>query len=295
MPRLASITSSILAGVGIKRTPIIDPGEHIYTTAGEHSWTAPAGVTEVSVVCVGTGGMPAGYQACGGGGGLGWKNSISVTPGQSYTVVVGARGTYGSFPTNSGGDSYFIDVTTVKGGGGDGGSSTSHTIPSYGGDYVGDGGGNGGNSPAQSSWRSYSGSGGAGGYSGNGGEGGLPTNDQNASTAGTAGQGGGGGGGSGGRPVTGGGWPGGNGGGVGIYGEGASGAAGASAPTGSSSTTGQHGLPGSGGTGTQYGAGGGGSNQSICLGAVRIVWGTGRSFPSTNVDLSSSNGNVSTN
>ena len=143
MPRLTSLTTQTLLGITIVRTPIIDPGEHVYTTAGTHTWTAPAGVTEVSVVCVGTGGMPSGYQASGGGGGLGWKNSISVIPGQGYTVVVGARGTYGSFPGNSGGDSYFINDTIVKGGGGEGGSSTSHQIPSAGGDYVGDGGGNG--------------------------------------------------------------------------------------------------------------------------------------------------------
>jgi hypothetical protein len=33
------------------------------------------------------------YTTGGGGGGLGWKNNIAVTPGQSYTVVVGAGGT----------------------------------------------------------------------------------------------------------------------------------------------------------------------------------------------------------
>jgi hypothetical protein len=32
------------------------------------------------------------YAICGGGGGLGWKNNIAVTPGQSITVVVGSRG-----------------------------------------------------------------------------------------------------------------------------------------------------------------------------------------------------------
>lgn len=32
------------------------------------------------------------YTINGGGGGLGWKNNIPVTPGQSYTVVVGAGG-----------------------------------------------------------------------------------------------------------------------------------------------------------------------------------------------------------
>jgi hypothetical protein len=55
----------------------------------------------VSVVCIGAGG--AGTRGTspsdenqlrqgGGAGGLGWKNNISVTPGQTYTVVVGAGG-----------------------------------------------------------------------------------------------------------------------------------------------------------------------------------------------------------
>ena len=293
--RTVSTSGSVVAdSAQVQVIDPVDPGEHVYTTAGTHSWTCPAGVTSVSVVCVGTGGMPSGYQASGAGGGLGWKNNISVTPGQSYTVVVGPRGTYGSFPANSGGDSYFINNTTVKGGGGEGGSSSDWRIPSAGGDYVGGGGGDGGDSPAQSAWYSYSGNGGAGGYSGNGGDGGLPTNDTTASTQGTAGAGGGGGGGSGGRPVGGGGWGGGNGGGVGIYGQGANGAAGANAPTGSASS-GVAGSPGSGGSGQQYGGGGGGSSSTNGLGAVRIIWGGGRSFPLTNTNEASSDGNITTN
>ena len=34
----------------------IPPGAQSYTTAGTYSWTAPFGVTSVSVVCVGAGG-----------------------------------------------------------------------------------------------------------------------------------------------------------------------------------------------------------------------------------------------
>src|SRR3989344_5230709 len=69
-------------------------GEQPYTSPGTYSWTAPAGVTSVSVVAVGGGGG-GGYQWSyhgGAGGGLGWKNNIAVTPGQSYTVVVGNGG-----------------------------------------------------------------------------------------------------------------------------------------------------------------------------------------------------------
>ena len=81
----------------------------VYCTQGTYSWTAPAGVTSVSVVAVE--GAPNGcyatqlcyvycsynnsrrmsyYGGCGGrGGGMAWRNSISVTPGQSYQIIVG--------------------------------------------------------------------------------------------------------------------------------------------------------------------------------------------------------------
>src|SRR3989344_3306443 len=142
-------------------------GEQPYTSPGTYSWTAPAGVTSVSVVAVGGGGG-GGYQWSyhgGAGGGLGWKNNIAVTPGQSYTVVVGSGGTYGYSPT-SGNTSYFINTGTVAGyRAGQGGPGSSSTGVDYGGGYTGDGGGRGGN--AVSTYQA----GGAGGYSGNGGDG----------------------------------------------------------------------------------------------------------------------------
>lgn len=104
-------------------------GQQAYTTPGTYSWTAPAGVTKVCVVCVGAGN---GRRA----GGLGWKNNIAVTPGNSYTVVVG-QGTYGnSTPPTS----YFINSSTVAGRGG----RNVNSSLLVGGSYVGDGGGNGG-------------------------------------------------------------------------------------------------------------------------------------------------------
>ena len=54
-------------------------GQQAYTSAGTFSWTAPDGVTSVSVICVGGGG--GGSQSGGGGGELRYKNNISV----SYT------------------------------------------------------------------------------------------------------------------------------------------------------------------------------------------------------------------
>lgn len=92
--------------------------ESVYTTPGTYTWVCPSGVTSVNAVCIGGGAgqVTRNFNAAdgGGGGGLGWANSIAVTPGNSYTVVVGAGGT----ADNVGGTSYFINTTTVRGGGG---------------------------------------------------------------------------------------------------------------------------------------------------------------------------------
>ena len=129
------ITGGVSWSTGINIVSETSPpiGQVAYTTPGTYSWTAPAGVTSVSVVAIGGGGGFSQISASlspytghgGGGGGLGWKNNIAVTPGQSYTVVVGAAGgnpagTNMSLASNgtNGGDSYFINATTVKGGGG---------------------------------------------------------------------------------------------------------------------------------------------------------------------------------
>tara|TARA_R110000824_G_scaffold266939_2_gene455937 strand:+ start:714 stop:1601 length:888 start_codon:yes stop_codon:yes gene_type:complete len=247
------------------------------------TWTAPENVTAISVVCIGTG-----FKA---GGALAYKNAIEVIPGNSYALQVGALQS-----SNANGDAYFINTTTVRAGGGYHGY---HNI------FVGDGGGEGGEGYHPSEPQ---GSGGAGGYAGNGGNGGIrqayyaPTGANQYlryTTAPTAGAGGGGGGGGDrsmvsayveedgvwswqwswetaeNRDASGC---------VGVYGQGSSGAAGVNATTGTNHT---QGSPGSGG---QSGAGagkkyGGGSQEADDngIGAVRIIWGEGRAFPSTNV------------
>jgi len=67
-------------------------GQQEYTTAGTYSWTCPAGVTSVSVVCVGAGGGGGDNSNGGSGGALAYKNNIAVVPGNSYTVYVGPGG-----------------------------------------------------------------------------------------------------------------------------------------------------------------------------------------------------------
>lgn len=283
----------------IPRTTLGGPQAE-FLTPGTYTWKAPAGVTSVSVVCVGGGGGGgnAWIDSGGSGGGLGWKNSIPVTPGASYTVVVGAGGLRAG--NTAGGNSYFISLTTVAGYGGGHASSGKDTNGpnknSYGGGWSGDGGGAGG------ACLNWTGGGGAGGYSGNGGD--------------TSANGGGGGGGGGSYYSST--YGTGSGGGTGIYGQGGSGLTGRSRDgtlwsgsavagfggSGGSTATGLSGIAtGTGGrqgetasygfpytnaiTGGFPGGGGGGSGTSFGGGdggggAVRIIWGTGRQYPSTN-------------
>lgn len=178
----------------------------------------------------------------GGGGGLGWKNNIPVEFGKVYTVVVGKGSTY----YENGGASYFISEATVCGYGGNGVSNDN------GGTFVGDGGGNGGNGLSQG--------GGAGGYSGNGG---------NGNSAAPSGGGGGGCG----TSVSAGG--------VGLFGQGTSGTVGVGG------SGGQNGIPSYAGNYGSHGGTFGGAgkygygNTSGAHGGLRIIWGKGRAFPST--------------
>jgi uncharacterized repeat protein (TIGR02543 family) len=278
----------------------IPKGEIAYTTPGTYSWTAPAGVTSVSVVAVGGGGGGAWNTFApggGGGGGLGWKNNIPVIPGQNYTIVVGVGGTRDTDPSlyinsppdlpTDGGASYFINLNTVSGRGGrcqrytilsGGGVSFSG---SEGGTFTGDGGGNGGLGDGGSN---AGGAGGAGGYTSKGGD----AQTVSASNASTSGGGHGGWSGATNRSPS---KVGGNGGGVGIYGQGINGI---------STGVGLDGGAGSGGNTTNiqnspyttlYGGGGKSSANTNFQpanggnGAVRIVWGKSRAFPLTNVGL----------
>ena len=50
---MSGILQGVLASI---QAAAAAPGQQAYTTAGTYSWVAPAGVTSVSVVCVGGGG-----------------------------------------------------------------------------------------------------------------------------------------------------------------------------------------------------------------------------------------------
>ena len=67
----------------------------IWSSQGTYSWTCPAGVTSVQAICIGAGGGGAAGPSsggCGGGAGYASGSAVPVTPGDSYTVVVGAGG-----------------------------------------------------------------------------------------------------------------------------------------------------------------------------------------------------------
>ena len=285
-------------------------GEAFFPEPGQYDWVCPDGVTSVCAVCIGGGGGSTKDEMGGsGGGGLGYKNNIAVTPGETYKIQVGAGGVgdvyigrYGA----SGGDSWFINATTVKGGGGGGtgcAADGDHSVPGYGGrggTYVGDGGGNGGNGgdgnrSSISGTGADTGGGGAGGYSGDGGKGGDYNGNWQSGSAGNGGAGGGGCTAAGGSNEY---W-GGGGGGVSVYGKGRSGSSGSSqnyqwAGGGYGGSGGASGWGNNSETngyaqvnGGQYGGGGGSTDQHGGYGgsgAVRIIWGTGREFPSTGAD-----------
>lgn len=259
-------------------TPSVPVGQQAYTTAGSYTWVAPAGVTKVSVVAVGSGGRAASYGTFpaspgiggGGGGALAYKNNITVIPGTSYSVTVGCGNLSTNTNTPSGANSNF-NCQLVAGGGRQAKTNAEGGVCGGAGGTVlcgiGNGGGAGGSGkpgPLTACYLWFGGGGGAGGYAGAGGAG---ANYYNG--AGSAGSGGAGGGGGAGTNNAG------SGGGVGILGQGSSGAGGASA-TGCATSGGA----GSGGSGALYG--GGANYLSGNRGAVRIIWpGCARSFPST--------------
>lgn len=302
----------------------IPPGQQEYTTVGTYSWAAPVGVTSVSVVCIGGGGSGAtgsllGGLAKSGGGGAGgaliWKNNISVTPGQSYTVQVGSGGSVGSNGTPANGvagvlSRFTTPTSNVVAGGGENGTSQAGglggntffngaVVSNIIGGVNGLGGGRGGSGGTGVTGDNISsghaaGGGGGGGYSGNGGNGGegrpaTEPPDSNGSAGGSNGSGGGGGGGGSGGA---------GGGGTGILGQGSSGLLDVYGGTGGSGGGTGTGLlaGGNGGQGGLYGAGGGGGTYYLYdspsspprtggigrSGAVRIIWGYDRFFPSTN-------------
>lgn len=248
-------------------TTTSEAGQQVFTSSG--TFVVPAGVGSISAVCVGGGGAKGTADIAGRGGDLRYAVTLPVTPGESLAVTVGTTDT-GASAINRGGT---VLLSAASGGHLANTVGTSSTI---GGNI---GGGNGG--AGSNNVDNGGGGGGAGGYSGNGGNG--------AAGAGVAGFSGSGGGGGGGGSNSG--RAGGGGGGVGLLGAGASGAGATDATTSAGGGSGGgNGFPRAsntvGGNGGAYGGGGGEKYSGVdgvgSPGACRIIWGTGRAYPSTN-------------
>jgi len=103
-------------------------GIEAFTEVGEHTWTVPAGVTEVDVLVVGGGGGGGSASDTGGGGGGGGLifESINVVPASSVSIIVGSGGDGGyAGPGSNGANSSAFGIVALGGGGGGGSSDTS--------------------------------------------------------------------------------------------------------------------------------------------------------------------------
>ena len=278
-------------------TPEATPGQQVFTSSG--TFTVPTGVTSLSCVVVGGGGGSTGcsgasqYSGAGGGGGGLAYGTFPVSTGAIVTVQVGVGGTAGTNVNNgtnvagTGGESritYNGTTIMLRGYGGVGGTYGINTNAAGGGFFISSqatlsGGGNGGYGSRGANNNGGGGGGGAGGYGGTGGNGGY--GNGGAGSGGDAGGGGGGGGQSiGGAQYNGGG-------GVGLEGQGSNGTGNSvNNPGGGGSGGASGGAAGVGGT---YGGGAGGCEDDTNrpgsaggAGGVRIIWGSGRSYPSTN-------------
>lgn len=276
-----SVRALVMAAAGY-----VPPTAAEWTTPGTYSWTVPAGVTSISAVVIGAGG--GGGNFAGGGGGLRY-GSIPVTPGETFTITVGAFGIGGTlsnsyYDNTDGGYSEVRNTSTSAYIRADGGQSSSNG--GYGGSGSGSGfthtgyqGGNGADYYSSDGVSQYApaGGGGAAGYAANGGNGGVVNVNAYPGTPVASATGG----------AATGGWSA-SGGGVGIYGIGVSGYApgpyssnGGSYGLGVVSDKTQHGKAFGGGGGGRPVDGGDGRHGGV--GAVRIVWGAGKSYPNNAV------------
>lgn len=280
----------------------VPPGQQIYTTPGTYNFTVPAGITQISFVAIGAGGTgDDGNEGDGGGGGggggaLAYANNVNVTSGMTIVITVGERGTNGNGKgiraQNGGNTTINISSFVAYANGGTGGAPYSTNPGSVGGTFgfanipagANTGGGFGGTGGG--GYDGGGGGGGAGGYTGFGGNGSYSLGSTTtavgygagggggAGTAASVGLNGGGSGGTGQYNTTGGG-----GGGATIFSVANPAVNGANGNglTSAGSKGGDGGFPGGGGGGSWDNSTGVAANGAN--GIVKILWGTGRSFP----------------
>lgn len=145
-------------------------GMAVFTESGP--WTCPDGITEAYITECGAGAGGGGasgttsYRGAGGGGGGGQaylKHAVTVVPGQTYNIVIGAGGTGGSVSPGAGGDggdTSFGSLLTAAGGKGGGKATSSGSDKGVGGAAGGAGGNAGGTGGVANGDTYFSGSGG---------------------------------------------------------------------------------------------------------------------------------------
>lgn len=244
------------------------PYNVLFSIPGTYSWTVPVGVTSISATTIGGGGGSGNNFGSGGGGGANAHvSTMSVTPGDIWTIIVGSPGAV----TGNGGDSVMRNAGStivITGGGGAAGINGGNNS-------AGGGGGGGGYGAAGGSGSvptTLEFAGGVGGtptivgisgllgFGGNGG--GSDPNDE-PFPSGSDGSAGGGGGGAGGFDAAGDG----GGTGVGPTVPGANGAGGTWFPD-----AGNPGSPGTGGSLQQFGGGGGDSTGTGSTGGGGAIY-----------------------
>ena len=171
----AVLTPNTLVGVGEVGQATFAPWTSVFfTTPGTYSWTAPAGVTQVYVLCVGGGGS----GGPSGGTGVSGTNSSFDT----FFAGGGVRGATGS--GGAGGQGTTLSATVFGGNGGAGGSGFYSGGGGGAGGYAGNGG-NGRSFPFNGNPGSGGGGGGSnGGLSASAGGGGVGLSGQGTSGAG---------------------------------------------------------------------------------------------------------------
>jgi len=171
----AVLTPNTLVGVGeVGQVTFVPWTSVFFTTPGTYSWTAPAGVTQVYVLCVGGGGS----GGPSGGTGVSGTNSSFDT----FFAGGGVRGAIGA--SGAGGTGTALSATVFGGNGGAGGSSFYSGGGGGAGGYAGNGG-NGRPFPSNGNPGSGGGGGGAnGGISASAGGGGVGLSGQGTSGAG---------------------------------------------------------------------------------------------------------------
>lgn len=155
--------------------PITTTPRGVATYGSNNTFTVPAGVTSIKVTCVGGGGLgdtgtgdyssfpPQLYLGPGGGGAATAVKYLSVSPGQTYAVSIGAGGTVGSLGTG-GATSFGISLVVANGGTTAAGSNsgTGDIIFAGGNGFISSSNGVGGSTQGGGQWPSGYGCGGSG-------------------------------------------------------------------------------------------------------------------------------------